>query len=75
MASSNKSKGIIKVLDSKDNSYYTAQDVMILLGVKRGKAYEVIRELRQELIDSGKLADCYPNGKVPKKYFEERCYM
>lgn len=67
--------GVIKILTSKDKSYYTAEDVMDMLGIGRDKAYRVIRELRREMIDKGKLTSAYPVGKIPKKYFNERCGM
>ena len=69
------SNGVIKILSESDRSYYLASDVMSLLGVSRNKAYEMIRALRQELIDSGQLASFYPQGKVPKTYFKERMGM
>lgn len=47
--------GVVKKISKNDSPYYTAQDVMNILGVKRSKAYEVIKTLRQELIDSGGL--------------------
>lgn len=65
--------GVIKVLTRKDIPYYDASDVMMLLGVGRDKAYRVIRSLRNELIADGKLSEEYPAGKVPKRYFNERC--
>ena len=68
-------RGIIEVLpnDRKSASYYTAEDVMKLLGVGPAKAYRMIRSLRLELIESGKIMDGYPAGKIPKKYFNKRC--
>ena len=42
---------------------------------KENKAYELIRELREELIEAGKLTPAYPQGKVPRKYFLERCMI
>lgn len=66
-------KGIIKVLSDKDRSYYTAEEVMELVGVSRSKAYELIRRLRQEMINQGNLTPDYPGGKIPKAYFNRRC--
>lgn len=43
--------------------------------MQKNKAYELIRQLRQELIDDGKLTPAYPQGKVPRKYFLERCMI
>lgn len=64
--------GVIKVLSPEERSWYTSQDVQNLLGVGRSKAYLVIKELRQELIDSGNLSPLYPYGKIPKTYFNKR---
>lgn len=55
--------------------YVGADEVMKYLDCEKNKAYEMIRELRQELIDAGKLTSAYPRGKVPKKYFMERCMI
>lgn len=55
--------------------YCGAKEVMNYLGCKENKAYELIRELRDELIAAGKLTPAYPQGKVPKKYFFERCMI
>ncbi len=46
-----KKTGVIRVV--RNNSYYTYSDVMELLGCGQSKAYKVIREIRQELIDKG----------------------
>lgn len=42
---------------------------MKILGIGKTKAYEIIRELNQELEEMGKLT---LNGKVNKKYFDEK---
>lgn len=55
--------------------YFGAEEVMEYLGCKNNKAYEIIRGLRKELIDSGKLYPGVPLGKVPRKYFLERCMI
>lgn len=55
--------------------YISCKEVMEYLGCKQNKAYEVIRDLRMELIKSGKLTPAYPQGKVPRKYFFERCMI
>ena len=52
--------------------YCGAEDVMNYLGCKENKAYELIRQLREELIKSGKLTPAYPQGKIPRKYFLDR---
>ena len=51
--------------------YYTASEVEELLGVSRGKAYKVIRELNQEL---GKKGYIVIAGKIPKQFFNEHYY-
>ena len=57
-------------------SYYIkADEVMEYLDCKENKAYEVIRGLRKELIDAGKMYPGVPQGKVPRKYFMERCMI
>lgn len=49
----------------------TAQDVVQILGVKRARAYQIIRQLNDELTAKGYLII---RGKVPKKYLMERFY-
>ncbi len=61
---------------STAKSYYIGVDeVMEYLGCKENKAYEVIRGLKKELIDAGRLYPGIPNGRIPKKYFLERCMI
>lgn len=52
-------------------TYYTCKEVMERLGVCQTKAYQLIRELNKELQDKGYIT---VQGKVSKKYFEERIY-
>lgn len=54
-------------------AYYTSAEVRELLGISESKAYVIMKKLRMELIKSGKLTPDYPHGKVPRKYFDERC--
>lgn len=63
------------VISTAGKYYCDAQEVMEYLGCKENKAYELIRKLREELIDAGKLTPAYPQGKVPRKYFLERCMI
>lgn len=56
-----------------ERSYYDVNEVMDMLGCKQDKAYKIMRAIKQELIKEGKLIADYPAGKVPKKYFDERC--
>lgn len=51
--------------------FYTAQEVAKILGVSRTKAYKIIKELNLELKAKGFIVIA---GKIPKRYFEERCY-
>lgn len=55
--------------------YFGVTEVMSYLGCKENKAYELIRKLREELIEADKLTPAYPKGKVPRKYFLERCMI
>lgn len=64
--------GVIAV---PEKYYCGAKEVMNYLGCKENKAYELIRVLRDELIAAGKLTPAYPQGKIPKKYFFERCMI
>lgn len=55
----------------KEMQFYTIEDVMIILGVRQSKAYQIIRDLNKELKDQGKITIA---GKVSKRYFDERIY-
>lgn len=55
--------------------YLGADEVMEYLDCKKSKAYQLVRAMRKELIDAGKLTPEYPTGKIPKKYFFERCMI
>lgn len=55
----------------KEMQFYTIEDVMIILGVRQSKAYQIIRVLNKELKDQGKITIA---GKVSKRYFDERIY-
>lgn len=63
------------VIKEAPKYFFGAAEVMAYLGCKENKAYELIRILRKELIDAGKLTPAYPQGKIPKKYFLERCMI
>lgn len=61
---------------SEANSYFLGvEEVMSYLGCKENKAYSIIRALKKELVDAGKLTPAYPKGKIPRKYFMERCMI
>ena len=61
--------------DKEVRSYYTAADIRDLMGVSRSKAYNTIRDMREELLSQGRISEWYPSGKVPKKYVEEKCLL
>jgi hypothetical protein len=57
-------------------SYFIGvEEVMGYLGCKQNKAYAIIRDLKKELVEAGRLTPAYPRGKIPKKYFMERCMI
>lgn len=47
--------------------YYTAQEVMEILGVSRAKAYKVVKELNEELAAKGYIVTA---GRVPKSFWQ-----
>lgn len=51
--------------------YYTASEVQCMLGVSRGKAYQIIKDLNQELGAKGYIVIA---GKIPKQFFNEHYY-
>lgn len=51
--------------------YVTATELMETLGVSKGKAYKIIRDLNDELAKQGYIKIA---GKCPRKYFEEKYY-
>ena len=63
------------VISVANNSPVGAEEVMKYLGCKENKAYSIIRSLKKELVDAGKLTPEYPIGKIPRKYFMERCMI
>lgn len=63
------------VISSAPSYYIGAAEVMEYLGCKENKAYGIIRGLRKELIDAGRLFPGVPQGKVPRRYFMERCMI
>lgn len=52
-----------------DDRYYTVKNVMECLKCSDTKAYQIMRELNEELKKKGYMT---LRGRVPKKYFEER---
>lgn len=63
------------VISKAPNYYIGAEEVMYYLGCKENKAYEIIRGLRKELVEAGRLYPGVPQGRVPRKYFMERCMI
>lgn len=63
------------VISHAQSYYLGVSEVMEYLGCKKNKAYEVIRGLKKELVDAGKLYPGIPQGRIPKKYFLERCMI
>lgn len=51
--------------------FYTAAEIAEMLGVSRGHAYKIVKQLNEELSNRGYITIA---GKVPKKYFAEHYY-
>lgn len=60
------------VIGKAGKYFIGASEVKEYIGCKDNKAYEIIRGLRKELIDSGQLFPGLPQGVVPRKYFMKR---
>lgn len=54
-----------------DKLYYTALDLVEMLGISRAKAYEIIKMLNDELKEKNYIT---LQGKVSSAYFNERWY-
>ncbi len=54
-----------------ESLFFTANDVMEMLGISRGHAYKIVKQLNAELASRGYIVVA---GKVPKKYFAEHYY-
>ena len=54
-----------------DRQFITAKEVSVLMDVSQGKAYQIIRQLNDELQKKGYLIVA---GKVSRKYFSEKVY-
>ena len=52
-----------------ESRYYFVEDVMAIMEIKQRKAYDVIREMNDELKVLGKIT--IP-GRIPKSYFHHR---
>ena len=55
----------------KVNNMMTANDIATELGVSRGHAYKLIRQLNEELEASGYIV---VSGKVPRAFWEKKFY-
>ena len=53
------------------NYMVTAQDAVEMLGVSKGHAYKVIRQLNKELEDSGYIV---VSGQIPRAYWDKKFY-
>lgn len=51
--------------------FVTADELVQSLGISKGKAYQIIRQLNDELSKQGYIKIA---GKCPRKYFEKRYY-
>ena len=49
----------------------TAEDIAATLGISKGHAYKIIRQLNEELAKAGFIVVA---GKVPKAYWEKKFY-
>lgn len=50
----------------------SVNDVMELTGVKKNKAYQLIKACNDEIAEKGYLI---VSGKVPKSYFKKRLFL
>lgn len=57
--------------DMRTNYMMTVEDVMSELGVKRSKAYSILKQLNNELTKEGYVA---VRGKIPRPYWETKFY-
>ena len=55
----------------RTNYMMTVDDVMEELGVKRSKAYSILKQLNDELVKEGYVA---VRGKIPRPYWETKFY-
>lgn len=54
-----------------NKKFLSAEDIASIMEVSKGHAYKIIKRLNDELASKGFIVVA---GKVPRKYFEERCY-
>lgn len=58
-------------MNTTEKIYLDADAIAELLGVSKGFAYKIIRELNEELKAQGYIVIA---GKVPTKFFQEKYY-
>ena len=54
-----------------NKQYITVQELQEIMGISRGKAYEIIRDCNKELKEQGFITIA---GKLPVAYLEKKCY-
>ena len=59
------------LMSGQNKNYITATELAEMLGISKGHAYKIIRGLNNELKKDGYIVF---SGKVPKDYFNKRCY-
>lgn len=55
----------------RESLYYTAMEIADLLGISRGHAYKIVKQLNTELANKGYITIA---GRIPKKFFAEHYY-
>lgn len=60
-----------KSMNTTEKIYLDADEIVELLGVSKGFAYKIIRELNKELRSRNYIVIA---GRVPKKFFQEKYY-
>lgn len=58
-------------MKTTEKIYLDADEIVELLGVSKGFAYKIIRELNKELRSRNYIVIA---GRVPKKFFQEKYY-
>lgn len=51
--------------------FITADELSKMMEISKGHAYKIIHRLNEELQADGYIT---VSGRVPRKYFEKRCY-
>ena len=55
-----------------NEKFLKVDDVMQILGISKSAAYNIMRQLNNELKEKGYVVI---RGKISRKYFEERLYV